>query len=130
MASYGVFVTEEAETDLDEIVEYVEFHDSTERADYLYEKIKQAILKLEVLPGRGRVVPELREMGITEFREILYKPYRILPESSLKAEMCRHLSGFQTARPRCCAPRVASRIPGRSIHSFGMPAVVRIYQRI
>ncbi len=78
MASYGVYFTEEAEADLEEIVEYVEFHDSAERADYLYERIKKAILELEVLPGRGRVVPELREMGITEFREILYKPYRIL----------------------------------------------------
>jgi toxin ParE1/3/4 len=78
VAKYEVFVTEKAEADLDEIVEHVEFHDSTERADYLYEKIKQTILKLEILPGRGRVVPELREIGVTEYREILYKPYRIL----------------------------------------------------
>lgn len=86
MAKYEVFATEEAEADLDEIVEYIEFHDSAERADYLYEKIKQAILRLEVLPGRGRIVPELREMGVTEFREILYKPYRILYFISGKRE--------------------------------------------
>jgi toxin ParE1/3/4 len=78
VAKYEVFATEEAEADLDEIVEYIEFHDSAERADYLYEKLKQTILKLEILPGRGRIVPELREIGVMEYREILYKPYRIL----------------------------------------------------
>jgi toxin ParE1/3/4 len=78
VAKYEVFVTEEAEADLDEIVEYVELHDSEERADYLYEKIKQTIIKLEILPARGRIVPELREIGIMDYREILHKPYRIL----------------------------------------------------
>jgi toxin ParE1/3/4 len=78
VAEYEVFVTEEAEADLDEIVEFVEFHHSAERVDYLYEKIKQTIIKLEILPTRGRVVPELREIGVTDYREILYKPYRIL----------------------------------------------------
>jgi toxin ParE1/3/4 len=78
VAEYEVFVTHEAEADLDEIVEYVEFHDSPARADDLYEKIKQAILKLEILPKRGRIVPELREIGVMEYREVFYKPYRIL----------------------------------------------------
>lgn len=78
MAEYVVLLTEEAEADLIEIAEFIETHDSAERADYVYEKIKQAVLKLETLPGRGRVVPELREIGVTEYRELLYKPYRIL----------------------------------------------------
>ncbi len=78
MAEYDVFLTAEAEADLDEIVEYIEHHDSNERADYVYEKIKQTVLKLEKLPGRGRVVPELRQWGIIDYREILFKPYRIL----------------------------------------------------
>ena len=78
MAKYEVYLTGEAEADLDEIVEYVEFHDSVERADYLYEKIKESVLKFEMFPARGRVVPELREWGVTEYREIFYKPFRIL----------------------------------------------------
>ena len=78
MADYEVYLTEEAGIDLEEIAEYVEFHDSKERADYLYEKLKESILKLEVLPRRGRVVPELLEVGVKEYREIIYKPYRIL----------------------------------------------------
>ena len=78
MAEHDVYLTAEAEADLDEIVEYIEDHDSAERADYVYENIKQSILKLEVLPGRGRVVPELRPWGIMEYRETIYKPYRII----------------------------------------------------
>ncbi len=78
MADFEVYLTEEAEADLEEITEYIEFHDSRERADYVYEKLKDTILKLEALPRRGRVVPELREVGVEEYREILYEPYRIL----------------------------------------------------
>ena len=78
MARYGVFLTEDAEADLGEITEYIEFHDSAERADHVFEKLTESILKFESLPGRGRVVPELREVGVTEYREIVNKPYRIL----------------------------------------------------
>jgi len=78
VARYEVFLTEDAEADLGEIAEYIEFHDSAERSDHVFEKISESILKLESLPGRGRVVPELREVSVTEYREIVNKPYRIL----------------------------------------------------
>lgn len=78
MPDYEVYLTVEAEADLDDITQYIEFHDSAERADSVYEKLRESILKLEVLPKRGRVAPELREVGAEEYREILYKPYRIL----------------------------------------------------
>ena len=78
MADYEVYLTDDAESDLEEITDYIERHDSAERADHIYEQIKKIILKLELLPGRGRVVPELKDKGVTEYREILSKPYRIL----------------------------------------------------
>lgn len=78
MADYEVFLTEDAEADLAEITDHVERHDSRERADYVFDCIKDAILKLETLPGRGRVVPELRDVGVLEYREVFFKPYRIL----------------------------------------------------
>ena len=78
MADYEVYLTAEAETDLEEITQYIEVHDSDERADYVYEKLKQSNLKIEVLPKRGRIVPELRDVGVEEYREILFKPYRVL----------------------------------------------------
>jgi plasmid stabilization system protein ParE len=59
VAKYEVYLTEDAEADLEGIAEYIEFHDSAERVDYVFEMLKESILKLESLPGRGRVVPEL-----------------------------------------------------------------------
>jgi plasmid stabilization system protein ParE len=60
VADYEVFLTKDAEADLAEITDHVERHDSPEPADYVFECIKEAILKLEVLPGRGRVVAGAR----------------------------------------------------------------------
>ncbi len=78
MAEYAVYLTPDAEADLEEIADYVERRDSPERGDYVYGRIKEAILALERLPNRGRVVPELKEVGVTRYREIIVKPYRVL----------------------------------------------------
>ena len=78
MAEREVFVTSNAERDLEEIADYIERYDSREKADYIYERIKETILKLETLPSRGRIVPELKDVGVSDFREVLFKPYRIL----------------------------------------------------
>jgi len=78
VADYEVLLTADAQTDLGEITDYIEHRDSPERADYAYDRIKDAILKLEAFPERGRIVPELRDVAVREFREVLFKPYRIL----------------------------------------------------
>ncbi|MGH9323498.1 MAG: type II toxin-antitoxin system RelE/ParE family toxin [Vicinamibacteria bacterium] len=78
MADFEVFVTREAEVDLEEIADTIERRDSRERADYVYGRIRDTILKLETFPGRGRIVPELRDVGLKEYREAFFKPYRIL----------------------------------------------------
>jgi toxin ParE1/3/4 len=78
VADFEVFLTREAEADLEGIIEFIERNDSSERADYVYDRIKETVLKLESFPGRGRVVPELRDIGLNEYREVLFKPYRIL----------------------------------------------------
>ena len=78
MTDFEVFLTREAEADLDEITDFIERNDSSDRADYVYDRIKATILKLESFPGRGRVVPELRDIGLSEYREVFFKPYRIL----------------------------------------------------
>ncbi len=78
MADFEVFLTREAESDLEEITDFIERNDSSDRADYVYDRIKETVFKLESLPGRGRVAPELRDIGLNEYREVLFKPYRIL----------------------------------------------------
>ena len=44
----------------------------------MYDRIKETILKLKAFSERGRIVPELRDVAVREFREVLFKPYRIL----------------------------------------------------
>ncbi|HEY4492339.1 MAG TPA: type II toxin-antitoxin system RelE/ParE family toxin, partial [Acidobacteriota bacterium] len=73
-----VFLTSDAQADMENILSYIEIHDSKERSDYVYQRIKKAILNLSAFPKRGRVVPELKEIGVLEYREVFFKPYRIL----------------------------------------------------
>jgi toxin ParE1/3/4 len=78
MKEYDVIVDIEAEDDLFEIYTYVALNDSLERADKLYASLKQTCYKLKTVPLRGNIPPELFEIGVTEFRELHYKPYRII----------------------------------------------------
>lgn len=75
---YRIVLIVAAKSDLREIFRYVELHDSSERADSLLDGIEQAITSLTVMPERGHHPPELERIGIREFREIHFKPYRIV----------------------------------------------------
>jgi len=75
---YSVFVVEEAEQDLQGIYRYVLRNDSPEKADRLLANLEKTVMKLEALPSRGHVPPELERIGVTEYREVFFKPYRII----------------------------------------------------
>ncbi len=77
-ARFEVFLTDVAERDVEEIVDFVEARESSERADQIFDRLKTSILGLEKTPDRGRVVPELRRIGVTEYRELLARPYRVV----------------------------------------------------
>lgn len=73
-------ITESAQVDIGEIHSYVELHDSPERADALLDGIEGVIASLAALPERGHYPPELLRIGIRDYRELHYKPYRIIYE--------------------------------------------------
>lgn len=75
---FSIVLIVAAKSDLREIFRYVELNDSLERADNLVDGIEQAITSLTVMPQRGHCPPELDKIGIREFREIHFKPYRII----------------------------------------------------
>ena len=77
MKKYNVVFDNSAEDDLYEIYTYVALNDSIERADKLFAALRITCTKLKTLPLRGHIPPELFEVGVVEFREIHYKPYRI-----------------------------------------------------
>lgn len=77
MRKYNVQLNTEAEDDLFEIYRYVVLNDSAERTERIFKGLKRACSSLRTLPRRGHVPPELREIGVFQFLEIRYKPYRI-----------------------------------------------------
>lgn len=78
MKKFDVVFDKDAEDDLFDIYSFVAVNDSIERADKLFSALRHTCFKLKTLPNRGNVPPELFEIGVVEFREIRYKPYRIL----------------------------------------------------
>jgi toxin ParE1/3/4 len=75
---YTVFLIEEAEVDLFDIYRYVAQNDSFENAGRLLDKIEETVIKLAAMPLRGHIPPELERIGVLEFREVFFKPYRII----------------------------------------------------
>lgn len=75
---FTVFLTEGAEADLDEIYDYIAGHDAPGKAELVLDRIEQAFISLGDQPQRGAFPRELLALGIREYREIFFKPYRIL----------------------------------------------------
>jgi toxin ParE1/3/4 len=75
---FKVNIVSSAEDDLFEIYRYVYFNDSEEKAERLYSKLYEKCLSLQEYPNRGHVPPELNFLGIDDFLELSYKPYRII----------------------------------------------------
>ena len=75
---FSVLLVEDAGKDLWEIYLYVAQNDSVEKADRLLDNLERAILKLETTPKRGQFPPKLERIGVREYREIFFKPYRII----------------------------------------------------
>lgn len=75
---YAVVLLEAAQWDLFDIHQYVEQNDSPESADRLLDGVERIIAALETMPERGHFPPELERIGIRLYREIHFKPYRII----------------------------------------------------
>jgi toxin ParE1/3/4 len=76
--AFQVLIAEDAERDIADIHAYLAESDSAEKADRLVDELEGLCAKLAELPERGNVPPELRALGITEYREVHYKPYRVI----------------------------------------------------
>lgn len=76
--SYHVFLTDNATHDLEDIYEYIAYHDAPEKADYVLDKIEEAFSGLSNNPKRGAYPKELLAVGMRDYREFYFKPYRII----------------------------------------------------
>ena len=76
--SFAVFLTDDAVRDLEGIIDYIERHDTRARAEHVAIKIEAALASLSKAPRRGVYPPELAAVGIRDYREVFFKPYRII----------------------------------------------------
>ncbi|MFK0166545.1 type II toxin-antitoxin system RelE/ParE family toxin [Rhizobium sp. NPDC090279] len=75
---YQVLFVEAAEQDLEDLYRFLASRDGVQTAERLLGEIEQACLGLEDFPGRGNVPKELLGLGITEYRELHHKPWRMI----------------------------------------------------
>lgn len=76
--AFQVVITEDAERDLEDIVIYIAEHDSPRSAEHVLSRILDIADSLSVEPTRGSSPKELRALGDQEYRQIFFKPYRLI----------------------------------------------------
>ena len=76
--SFKVFLTLDAARDLEELYGYIAHHDTPGKAERVLRHIEKAFAGLSELPELGSYPKELLALGIRNYREVLYKPYRII----------------------------------------------------
>jgi plasmid stabilization system protein ParE len=69
--------TQPAGQDLESIVDFIA-RDNLPNALQVLGKIQRTAATLERMPERGRIVPELAEVGLRLYHEILFPPWRII----------------------------------------------------
>lgn len=76
--TFAVRLTADALRDLEEIDDWISANDSPARAIHVLERIEAAVAALERFPERGARPRELLAVGLREYRETFFKPYRIV----------------------------------------------------
>ena len=76
--AYRVMLAEDAERDIEDLYRYIAANDFPANAMRVLAEIESRIATLTELPERGHVPKELMSVGITEYREAHYNPYRII----------------------------------------------------
>ena len=78
MKRFEVVLTQGAEYDLEEIYDDIAEFDSAANADPVLDRLLDATQKLAEFPERGSWPKELLALGIREYRQTFFKPYRIV----------------------------------------------------
>ncbi len=75
---YEVLLTQGAEQDLEAIHDYITEFDSPASADRALDKLLDVVESLATFPERGSHPKELLMLGIREYRQTFFKPYRVI----------------------------------------------------
>ena len=75
---YKVLLTKGAERDLEDLCGYIAQYDSPDSADYVLDRLMEVAESLAAFPERGSHPQELLALGIREYRQSFFKPYRVI----------------------------------------------------
>ena len=78
MPRVEVLLTEDAEHDLEKIYDYISEFDSPSNAERVLDRLLEVIERLAAFPERSSRPKELRSLGIQEYRQAFFKPYRVI----------------------------------------------------
>jgi toxin ParE1/3/4 len=76
--AYEVLLTTGAERDLEDIYDHIAGSDSPAKADYVLTRVLEVAERLATFPDRGPYPKELQALGIREYRQAFFKPYRLI----------------------------------------------------
>lgn len=76
-SKYKVYWTQAARSDLESIVSFI-IQNNSDTAFSIYSEIRQKAEMLRLFPGKGRNIPELKQAGLKNYREVIYKVWRII----------------------------------------------------
>lgn len=77
-ARYEVLLTRGAEQDLESIHDHISEFDSVANADHVLDRLMEVVEGLARFPERGSYPKELVALGIKEYRQTSFKPYRVI----------------------------------------------------
>ena len=73
-----VLLTEGAEQDIEAIYEHISESDCVANANYVLDALMNVVERLARFPERGTYPKKLAALGIKEYRQVLFKPYRVI----------------------------------------------------
>lgn len=77
-AKFEVFLTDGAVQDLEAIHDYISEFDCVANANHVLDALMEVVQSLSRFPERGSYPRELVGLGIKEYRQTFFKPYRVI----------------------------------------------------
>jgi toxin ParE1/3/4 len=75
---YEVLLTVDAASDLEDLYDYIAAHDAPARAEHVLGRIATVLETLAAFPERDSHPRELLALGVREYRQAFFKPYRLI----------------------------------------------------
>ncbi|MDD5333249.1 MAG: type II toxin-antitoxin system RelE/ParE family toxin [Rhodoferax sp.] len=75
---HEVLLTEGAEQDLEDLYDYIAEFDCAANANRVLDRLLEVAQSLAQFPERGTYPRELLELGIRDYRQTSFKPYRVI----------------------------------------------------